>query len=150
MKLSDNAQEIIVTHGLGSCLGLAVHDAISKIGGLLHVMMPSSASNPVKAQGNPYMYVDTGVAKFFHELQAAGAVKSRWAVKVAGGASATGRACDHFQIGRKNYVMLRKVLWKSGILIDAEDVGGSTARTMYLDIGTGRVWLTGLGREWEL
>ncbi len=46
--------------------------------------------------------------------------------------------------------MLRKVLWKSGVLIDAEDIGGDTARTMHLDIGSGRVWLTKRGREWEL
>ncbi len=150
MKISKDPQGVIVTHGLGSCVGLTVYDRVAKIGGLLHVMMPCSAVNPVKAEANPYMFVDRGVPKFFDELRAAGTLKSRWVVKVAGGARATGRACDHFQIGRKNYVMLRKVLWKSGVLIDAEDVGGSAPRTMYLDIGSGGVWLTSGGREWEL
>lgn len=150
MKLSNDPEEVIVTHGLGSCLGLAVYDSTARVGGILHVMMPSSTSNPAKAKSNPYMFVDTAVPRFFDELQSAGASRNRWAVKVAGGTRANGRASDHFQIGKKNYVMLRKVLWKGGVLIDAEDVGGSVARTMYLDIGTGRVWLTGADKEWEL
>ena len=150
MKLSSNPEEVIVTHGLGSCVGLSVYDPVSKVGGLLHVMMPTSAVNPTKAQSNPYMFVDTGVPRFFDELQAAGAQKKRWVVKVSGGAKVTNDLCDHFQIGKKNYVALRKVLWKRGVLINAEDVGGKSARTMYLDVGTGRVWLRANGREWDL
>ncbi len=150
MKLSSDPQDIMVTHGLGSCVGLAVYDPVSRIGGLLHVMMPSSAVNPVKAKTHPYMFVDTGVPKFFDELLAAGAVKNRLVVKVTGGAKVTNNLCDHFQIGRKNYVALRKVLWKKGVLINAEDVGGNSAITMYLDVGSGRVWLKADGREWKL
>ena len=44
-----------------------------------------------------------------------------------------------FNIGERNYVVLRKILWKNNILINGEDVGGSIARTMRLDIGTGTV-----------
>jgi len=150
MKLSNDPEEVIVTHGLGSCVGLTVYDPVSKVGGLLHVMMPSSTVNPIKARNNPYMFVDTGVPRFFEKLEAAGAQKKRWVVKVSGGAKVTNDLCDHFQIGKKNYVALRKVLWKRGVLINAEDVGGSSARTMYLDLGTGRVWLRSDGREWDL
>jgi chemotaxis protein CheD len=57
---------------------------------------------------------------------------------------------DRFQIGKRNYIILKKLLWKNSVLIEAEDVGGSKARTMYLDVGSGRVWLSSAGKETEL
>lgn len=143
------AADVIVTHGLGSCLGIAVHDPASHVGGLLHVMMPMAEVNPDKAAANPYMFVDTGVPEFFRQIYAVGGVKSRLVVKVAGGAN-THAGSDHFAIGKRNYIILKKMFWKNGILIDSEDVGGTIARTMYLDISTGRVWLSIAGSEKEL
>ncbi len=144
------AADLIVTHGLGSCLGIAVHDPASHVGGLLHVMMPMSELNPAKAAVNPYMFVDTGVPEFFRQIYAVGGVKSRLVVKVAGGANTQGANGDHFAIGKRNYIILKKMFWKNGILIDGEDVGGSIARTMYLDINAGRVWLNIAGDDKEL
>ena len=147
MKLSSDPAATFVTHGLGTCLGIAVHDATANVGGLLHVMMPTSSVNPVKAQANPFMFVDTGVPAFLDALKAAGAKQNRWKLKVAGGASTSH---DHFGIGKRNWVTLRKMLWKAGILIDAFDVGGSDARTMALDMATGQVGLRHGTRHWEL
>jgi chemotaxis protein CheD len=148
MKVSARPEDVLVTHGLGSCLGIAVYDRTARVGGMLHVMMPVSAANPEKARNNPYMFVDTGVPAFFQSLEATGAVRRRCTLKVAGGALVNGN--DYFETGRKNYIILKKIFWKSGVLIDAEDVGGNVARTMYMDIGTGRVWLNKAGREQEL
>ncbi len=150
MKVVSQPGDTIVTHALGSCLGIAIHDPSSGVGGLLHVMMPLSRINPEKAVANPYMFVDTGVPAFFHKIYAAGGTKHNLAVKVAGGANVQGSRTDSFAIGSRNYTVLKKVLWKNGILIDAEDIGGSHARTMYLEVGTGRVWLSTAGREKEL
>jgi chemotaxis protein CheD len=80
----------------------------------------------------------------------AGGVKSRMVVKVAGGAAINSSHDDRFQIGKRNYIILKKLLWKNNILIDKEDVGGSQARTMYLRIDTGQVWLSSAGVEREL
>ena len=150
MKVSSTPGDVIVTHALGSCLGIALHDPVAMVGGLLHVMMPLSTIDPVKAKRNPFMFVDTGVPAFFRAAYAAGAVKSRLVVKVAGGANVQGSAVDRFAIGRRNYIVLKKVFWKNDILIDAEDVGGSSPRTMYVDVGSGRVWLSTAGQENEL
>lgn len=147
MKLSSDPEASFITHGLGTCLGIAVYDAVAKVGGLLHVMMPTSNVNPAKAQANPYMFVDTGVPAFLDALTAAGAKQNRWKLKVAGGASTSH---DHFGIGKRNWVTLRKMLWKAGILIDAFDVGGADARTMVLDMATGQVGLRHGTRRWEL
>ncbi len=56
-----------------------------------------------------------------------------------------------FQIGKRNYLAARKILWKAGILIAAEAVGGEVSRTMRLEVGTGRMWVReGGGIEREL
>ncbi len=150
MKLSTTGGDVIVTHALGSCLGIAVHDPATGVGGLLHVMMPQGRMNPEKAATNPYMFVDTGVPAFFREIYNAGGVKSRLVVKVAGGANVHGIGNDKFRIGKRNYIVLKKLLWRNSILIDAEDVGGRKARTMYLQTGTGRTWLSTAGVEKDL
>ena len=150
MKVSKDPNDTIVTHGLGSCLGVTVYDPVSKVGGLLHVMMPQSDVNPQKAEDNPFMFVETAVPTFFRLLQAAGAVKSRWILKVAGGALVNNNGNDHFEIGKRNYVALRKTLWKNDALIDAEDVGGNIARTIHLRIDDGQILLTNNHKQWTL
>ncbi len=67
MKIGRDA-DLIVTHALGSCLGLVVYDPVEKVGGLLHAMLPLSKINPDKAKANPYMFVDTGVPALFKAL----------------------------------------------------------------------------------
>ena len=53
-------------------------------------------------------------------------------------------------IGKRNYVTLRKIFWKNGILIDAEDVGGSISRTLRLEVSNGRVTVKNRNGEVEL
>ena len=140
MKLSTNEEDELITYALGSCLGIAIYDPIAKVGGLLHVMLPLSTIDPEKAKENPFMFVDTGVPKLFLESYKLGAKKNRLIVKAAGGACIkTDEAHDHFQIGKRNFTMLRKLLWKNGILLKAHDVGGNISRTMSLNIGSGEV-----------
>ncbi|HSW47305.1 MAG TPA: chemotaxis protein CheD [Phycisphaerae bacterium] len=149
MKIARGAGEIIVTHALGSCLGITLHDPVAQVGGLFHVMLPAASVSPDKAEKNPFMFVDTGTPLFFKEAYAAGAAKGRLTVKVAGGAS-LGNGEDFFAIGKRNFIMLRKLFWKNGIMIAAEDIGGHISRTMFLDVGTGRTRLHSGGREWDL
>lgn len=150
MKISAEPSDEIVTHALGSCLGVALHDPTARVGGILHVMLPQSTVNPEKAKANPFMFVDTAVPAFFRAMYGEGAQKNRLVVKVAGGANVNDVAGDRFAIGRRNYVMLKKLFWQNGVLINAEDVGGSAPRTMYLEIGSGRTRLTVGGQQREL
>lgn len=150
MKVSNAEGDIIVTHALGSCLGVSVYDAKACVGGILHVMMPVSSINPEKAKNNPYMFVDTALPAFFKAMYKLGATKPDVCVKVAGGANVQSNGSDRFAIGKRNYIMLKKVFWKNGVMIDAEDIGGKKARTMYMEIGSGRVWLANAGAEWDL
>ena len=151
MKISSSPGDVLITYALGSCLGIAAYDAVAKVGGLLHVMLPLSSVNPAKASENPLMFVDTGVPELFKACYKAGAKKERIVVKVAGGASLQSpTANDQFQIGKRNFISLRKLLWKNNVLIKSCDVGERHSRTMSLDIETGTVVLKMNNQEIEL
>ncbi len=142
MKVSADPRDTLVTYALGSCLGITVYDPLARVGGMLHVMLPLSTINPDKASSSPYTFVDTGVPELFMAVYRHGAMKDRLIVKVAGGACSGGsEEDDHFQIGKRNVVIFRKLLWKNSVMLEAEDVGGSHSRTMSLDLGTGLVTL---------
>jgi len=151
MKVSAERGDLIITHALGSCLGVAIHDPVACVGGLLHVMLPLSTIDPGKADRNPFMFVDTGLPKLFIECFKTGAQKQRLEIRVAGGANSNDRIeNDLFQIGKRNLIILRKLLWKNGLLMKSYDVGGSNSRTMSLEIGTGIVTIKSGGEKRNL
>lgn len=139
MKLSADPDDILVTHALGSCLGVAIYDPVARVGGLLHVMLPLSTIDPEKAKKNPFLFVDTGVPRLFLESYKLGAKKERIVLGVAGGSAPTARGNDLFEIGKRNIVMLRKLLWKNSVLMKFSDLAGVESRTMYLHMDTGRL-----------
>ena len=143
------AGDLIVTHALGSCLGLIIYDPEAKVGGLLHAMLPLSKINPEKAEKNPFMFVDTGVPELFRGVYERGGDKSRLVIKATGCGEPIGNN-EMFKIGERNYTVLKKILWKNNLLIDSEDVGGSASRTVYFDVSTGRTILRSNGQEREL
>jgi chemotaxis protein CheD len=142
MKGSADRGDTLITYALGSCLGITLYDPVAGVGCMLHAMLPQSSIDPQKAADNPYMFVDTGLPELFRECYRLGGRKERLVVKAAGGACAQGAEQDnYFQIGKRNFVMLRRLLWKNGVLLAAHDVGGSHSRTLWLDIDTGDVLL---------
>ncbi len=146
MRISNQPEEVLVTHALGSCLGVVIYDPVARVGGILHFMLPDSSLDPQKGQENPHMFADTGLPLLFRESYRLGAQKSRLQVKVAGGSQLLGNR-EHFQIGRRNYAALRKIFLKNNVLIDNENVGGTKARTLFLEIATGNVWIKVMGHN---
>ena len=136
--VTSDAGMSIITYALGSCLGITLHDPVAHVGAMLHVMLPDSGIDQDKARANPSMFVDTGIPQLFREAYRLGADKKRIIVKVAGGASVH-PGSDMFEIGKRNVVALRKILWKNGVMIKAQDVGGTLSRTLTLDVATGAV-----------
>lgn len=128
----------IVTYALGSCIGVTVYDPQARVGGMLHFMLPTASINKEKAERNPAMFGDTGVPLLFRSCYELGAKKERLVVCAAGGAEVMADG-GHFRIGTRNRTILRKLFWKNGILIAAEDTGGSISRTLTLHLGTGQV-----------
>ena len=148
MKLASSLDDALVTHALGSCLGVTIFDPVAGVGGLLHCMLPSSRISPEGGLMNPWKFVDTGVPAMFRAAYELGARKDEIIVTVCGGAAAL---CDKgvFRIGERNYKALRRLLWKNGVSIAAEDVGGAFSRTVQLEMKNGRVLVNrgGVHRE---
>ncbi len=149
LAVTNEPQAALVTHSLGSCIGITIWDPDARVGGMLHYMLPSSTIAPEKGRANPAMFADTGIPALFRAAYELGAVKKRMIVKVAGGSSLLDDR-GTFNIGKRNYIALRKIFWKNGVLIDSEDVGGSISRTLRLTVGTGRVTVKRRDGEVEL
>lgn len=145
-KVTNQSGESLVTYGLGSCIGVAIWDPVSKVAGLLHYMLPESQSDPEKAASNPNLYADTGIPLLFKTAYKLGADKKRLLVRVAGGAQVLD-GDGVFNIGKRNYLALKKIFWKAGVMIHAEEVGGSISRTLRLEVDSGRLLLQEAGAE---
>ncbi|ACL22138.1 chemotaxis protein CheD [Desulfitobacterium hafniense] len=130
------APNILMTAGLGSCIGICVHDPIQKVGGMAHIMLPTAGSAP---GGNPAKYADTAMDLLVTEILRLGASKSRLRAKMAGGAqmfSFPGKP-PVLKIGDRNAEQVIVELKRLGIPLLVSDVGGSFGRTIHFDVGTG-------------
>ncbi|WP_321475372.1 chemotaxis protein CheD [uncultured Paludibaculum sp.] len=138
-KVTGDPLAELVTYALGSCIAVAIWDPVTRVSGLLHFMLPDSG---VDRNGNgrehPYRYADTGTPLLFRGAYQEGAEKRRLVVRLAGGAAVVN---DNgvFNIGKRNYAALRKILWKAGVMVHAEDVGGGVSRTVRLEAESGRM-----------
>ena len=135
-KVSGQMDDLLVTYSLGSCVGLTAYDPKARVGGILHSMLPDSRINPEKALSQPAMFVDSGMTAFLGELFALGATRGGLQIKMAGGAKVL-KDGEFFDIGRRNLLMAKKILWKNNLAILAEDTGGETSRTLRLRVEDG-------------
>lgn len=149
LAVSNDPKDSLITYSLGSCIGVTIWDPEVQVGGMIHYMLPESSLSPEKAKNNPAMFADSGIPALFRTAYGLGASKKRMVVKVAGGSQLLDDK-GTFNIGKRNYVTLRKIFWKNGILIDSENVGGSISRTITLKVATGQVTLKTRGQESEL
>jgi chemotaxis protein CheD len=145
-KVSREPGTSLVTYALASCIGISIYDPVTAVGGLLHYMLPDSRIDLVKAKEHPWMFADTAIPMFFQQAYRLGAEKSRLRVIAAGGAQVL-QSQDSLEIGKRNQLAMRRIFWKSGVLLEAEDMGGSDIRTLRLEIGTGRLMVRKNGVE---
>ncbi len=140
LEVSKDPGTLLVTYALGSCIGLILHDPVQRAAGLLHFMLPLSRTAPEQAKLRPEMFADTGVPLLFERMARLGCKMSDLVIRAAGGGSfLDGEGV--LDIGNRNYTILRKMLWKSGLMITAEDVGGTRSRTVRVYPATGEVFV---------
>jgi chemotaxis protein CheD len=149
LAVSKNPNVILTTYSLGSCIGVSIYDPISRVGGLLHVMLPDSSINPARSSQQPAVFMDTGIPALFRAAYALGADKHRVQICVAGGAQVLDTT-DVFNIGKRNYETLAAIFRQHGLKIQAEAVGGIVSRTMLLNLATGAVRLKVSGQLEEV
>lgn len=148
-KVSNSDADILTTYSLGSCIGVCLYDASTHIAGMLHYQLPDSKMDAERAKQKPFMFADTGLKIVVDKMVDMGANKKRLKIKIAGGASMDSGP-KGFDIGKRNHLALRKIMWKNGMFIDAEDVGGTTPRNMYMNVENGTVTVRSNGMEKNL
>ncbi len=139
------APDGITTLGLGSCVGVAVRDPQTKIGGLAHVMLPDSTA--IKDNKNAMKFADTGVQLLVDEMIKLGASKLRMEAKIAGGAQMFAFSNDNsVKVGERNVQAVKKKLAELRIKIIADDTGENYGRTVIFYPETGDYVIRAVGK----
>ena len=140
------APDVITTLGLGSCIGWVLYDPTSKIGGMVHYMLPDSTK--VRNNTNIAKFGDTGIKELLRRVTAAGANRARMVAKIAGGARMfdVSGLSDVGNIGARNAEMAKIVLKQLGIRLVAEDTGLNYGRTVELHCETGEFYIKSVGK----
>jgi chemotaxis protein CheD len=149
--VSRNPEDIIKTFALGSCVGVVVFSPILRVAGMVHVALPDSTLDQAKALKKPGYFADTGIPVLLAELKRLGVNgNGNLIVKLMGGANVMD-ANNVFNIGKRNVLSIRKHLWQNRLAPHGEDVGGSFSRTVWVEVGTGKIYLSSPARgQWEL
>ena len=129
----------IATHAVGSCIAVCIFDPVAAVSGMLHFLLPESTINPERAACNPAVFADTGIPLLFQTAYEHGFVKQRAVVKLVGGAEMPQTSGSWFNTGRRNLLAARNLLWRNGVFVAAQDVGGTDARTVHMAVTDGRV-----------
>ena len=149
-KVIGDAEAVLVTYALGSCVAVSIYDPVARIGGMLHLMLPANSSPRPNGRLNPFMFADTGLPLLLEKARALGAEKRRLVVCLAGGAQIMDES-GVFNIGKRNQAAVRNYLWKAGLFVSAEALGGQISRTAGLELEGGRFWVREQGlKEREL
>ena len=136
----------LTTLGLGSCVGIALRDPITKVGGLAHIMLPDSTA--IKDNTNIPKFADTGIVELVNRIVFEGGSKSRLVAKIAGGAQmfAFQNKSSLIKVGEKNVMALKKKLEELNIPILAEDTGENYGRTVIFYPETGDFVIRAVGK----
>lgn len=138
--------DALTTLGLGSCVGVALYDPVTKVSGLLHCMLPDSTA--IRNNSNLAKFADTGIDELIKEMITQGANKSRLVAKLAGGAQmfALQATNDSLRVGERNSEAARKKLKEHNIRVISEDCGLSYGRTVEFYSETGDYVIKAVGK----
>jgi chemotaxis protein CheD len=139
-----SGSEVLLTVGLGSCVAILLHDAVARVGGLAHVLLPSPGLS--RQDSNPAKFPQTAVPRLLELMSKAGASPRRITARLAGGASMFAALAPPgtIQMGERNVVASRQALNGHGIPLVAEAVGGDYGRTVRLKVACGTVEVSSL------
>ena len=147
LGVSNNPMLTLSTYALGSCIAVTVYDPVTKVAGLLHLMLPESSISPEKAVNQPAMFADTGLPLLFRSVGGMGAQRARLKILVAGGASVLSDS-QVFRIGERNTENTLGWLQRHSFRVDRTAVGGGTNRSVHFEVATGNGQLkTGTATE---
>ncbi len=138
--VSRDPDAVLATYALGSCVAVAIYDPGAHVAGLLHFLLPDSGMDRAKAEARPFVFADTGIPRLFHTAYSMGANRANLITAAFGGAHLTALSGgDALTIGKRNCLAMRKILWKAGLMLHHEDLGGTAPRTIHVEAANGRV-----------
>lgn len=147
LGVTDDPNAVLLTHALGSCVGVIAHCRRLGVGGLLHFMLPAAPRG--SAATRAAMYGDTGILALFQELERRGCRPHDLVVKLAGG-GVFNDPKGFFAIGERNVRAAVEALRSLGLAPLVQDVGGQRSRTVRLEVSTGLVVVRSKGEEYRL
>lgn len=135
----------LTTLGLGSCVGITLYDETKQLGGLVHIMLPSSLE--IKKNDNKFKFADTGIDELVNRLIKKGAKKRNLIAKIAGGSQMFNFNSGNniLKIGERNVIATKEKLSSINIKIRSEDTGGNFGRTIILDPLDGSLFIRTIG-----
>ncbi|MCP4713893.1 MAG: chemotaxis protein CheD [Deltaproteobacteria bacterium] len=143
---------VIKTLALGSCVAVVLLHPGTRMVGMIHVALPESRIDPQKGHAKPGYFADTGIPALVDQMREAGCRgnDNSFIVKLAGGASVMDPN-NTFNIGKRNLIAIKQILWSRGMGAVAEHVGGHISRSVDVDVDTGKVIITSVGRgKWDI
>jgi chemotaxis protein CheD len=144
--VSNVTTEVIVTHALGSCIAVCIWDQGTGVGGLLHFLLPDAAINPERARTQPATFANSGMPLLFQAAYAIGLDKRRCRVRLVGGAEVAGIGkAGALNVGKRNLLAARSILWRHGLLVEGEVTGGTIPRSVSLRLSDGAIDVTSGG-----
>jgi chemotaxis protein CheD len=132
---SGRSGDVLVSLGLGSCIGLALLDRRASVAGLAHVVLPAAEGR----DGSPGKYADTAVPALLDAIVALGARRSRLDAVLVGGASMFSFGGAGLDVGQRNDAAVREELARLRIPVAAAETGGSKGRTVRVNVERGLV-----------
>lgn len=144
--------EKLITRDLGSCVGIAMWDPVTGIGGLLHIMLPQCDQTSAEEVAAPAKYADTGIDAMIQTLVLQGAKRQRLMAKIAGAAHMyrTEGVPESEDISSRNLRAVRKKLMELNIPVAASEVGAYRARTMVFEPGSGTLTIVMAGEIYKV
>jgi chemotaxis protein CheD len=134
MTFSNNKEDILIANGLAASVAVIIFDAITSLGGMLHVVMPNSSIQ--ENNNNLLRFADTALPLFLNEFKSKGGSFVNLKLVIVGGASVLGSV---FNIGDKNVEIVKKEIEKYSLKLTGEDIGGKEGRTATLFIKDGSI-----------
>ncbi|MDR0272535.1 MAG: chemotaxis protein CheD [Clostridiales bacterium] len=138
---------VLTTLGLGSCIGIALYDPVTKVAGLAHIMLPDSTA--IHNNSNHAKFADTAIVKLISQMEMLGAMKRNLKAKIAGGAQmfAFNSTNDNLRVGDRNTEATKRILRECGIPLIASETGANFGRTVELYSEDGKFLIKAIGQQ---
>ena len=138
-QLHASREPVIIETVLGSCVSVCLYDAVERIGGMNHILLPGDAD--LKHFDASARYGINAMERLINRIAVLGGDRRRIIAKVFGGAHILPAISHSNGMGRKNTKFVFKFLQMEGIDIVNQHVGGHSTRKVLFHTDTGDAFL---------